>query len=139
MTDAKSQQVRRITLAQWQAEGRERYGDNVAMWKFKCPSCGFVQTGMDYKAYNTPLKNIDLRLAFSCIGRTIEDLGIGLPVVEFGEEHKGYGCNYAGGGLFRIAPTEVLFGIAKESGEDALRPVFDWADPAPIKEAKKPW
>lgn len=129
--NAQPQKVRRLTIEEWHAEGRARYGDNVVMWKFRCPSCGFVQSALDYRSWNFNVKEIDLRLAFSCIGRSIAERGLALPIVEFMESHKGYGCNYAGGGLFRIAPVEVVFGISKETGEEAIRPVFDWADPAP--------
>lgn len=127
---------RRLTLAEWQAEGRARYGDNVALWKFVCPSCGFIQSAMDYRAWNTPVRAIVVRLGFSCIGRTIAELNMKLPVVAFMERHLGYGCNYAGGGLFRINPVEVVFGISGETGEEATRPVFDWAHPIPKEEVR---
>lgn len=129
---------RRVTLNLWQQEGRARYGNNVALWKFKCPSCGMVQSAMDYRAYNIPIRAIDVRLAFSCLGRSIAELKLPVNVVEFMEANEGYGCNYSGGGLFRIAPLEVVFGIAQETGEEATRPMFDWADPAPYQLVREP-
>jgi len=128
---AKTKEPRRVHLDVWQGEGRRLYGDNVATWKFRCPSCGHVQTAMDFKSYGVPIRSIDTRLAFSCIGRSIAELHPALPVAEMWGTDLGYGCNYAGGGLFRINPTVIVFGIAKETGEEATRPVFDWADPLP--------
>lgn len=120
--------VRRITLADWQAEGTVRYGPNIVTWKFKCPSCGLVQSAIDYRAWNTPIRAIDVRLAFSCIGLTIRERNLMLPVVGFMEHSLGYGCEYAGGSFPRVAPLEVVFGISGETGEDAIRPMFGWAD-----------
>lgn len=126
---------RRLTVEAWQLEGAAKYGPNVMLWKFRCPSCGMVQSGMDYRSWNANVREIDVRLAFSCIGRLISERNINLPVVDFMEKSVGYGCNYAGGGLFRVAPLEVVFGINGETGAEAIRPVFDWADPVPGSQA----
>lgn len=126
---------RRIALDAWHVEGRRLYGPNAVKWKFRCPSCGFVQTAEDFRAYNAPIRDIDLRLGFSCIGRTILAACPTAEVVEFMEPNKGFGCNYAGGGLFRINPVEVVYGIVAETQEPGIRETFEWADPLP-EEAK---
>lgn len=38
---------RRITLAQWVAEGTRRYGKDMRAWAFRCPACGMAQTAHD--------------------------------------------------------------------------------------------
>lgn len=111
---------RRVTLDEWQAEGRRLFGDNVNAWRFKCPSCGFVQTRQDFLAYGVPVRDVDRRLGFSCIGRSINQTCRGVAVVVgFMEAHVGYGCDYAGGGLFRINPVEVVY-------QDGIHEVFEW-------------
>jgi hypothetical protein len=111
---------RRVTIEEWHAEGRARFGDDVNNWRFVCPSCGFVQTRRDFLAYGVPERDVDRRLAFSCVGRSVlQTCADAAEVVDFAEPHKGYGCNYAGGGLFRINPVEVVY-------LDGIHEVFDW-------------
>jgi len=111
---------RRVTIEEWHAEARARFGDDPNKWRFKCPSCGFVQTRLDFLAYGVPRHDVDRRLGFSCIGRSIlQTCRDSSDVVEFMEANRGYGCNYAGGGLFRINPVEVVY-------LDGIHEVFDW-------------
>lgn len=119
---------RRVTLDEWHVEGARRYGPNMVNWKFRCPSCGFVQSAEDWRAYGAPVRDIDRQLAFSCIGRRIQVVCSTADVVGFGDPHRGYGCDYAGGGLFRINPVEVVYGVLKDSGEAGIRETFEWAD-----------
>lgn len=119
----------RTNLCAWQKRGAKLYGPNVALWKFKCPSCGQIQTGEDWKAAGADIRDIDRMLAFSCIGRQWLRLnGLDYDVVEFMEKTKGKGCNYAGHGLFRVAPLEVVYGTNKATGEPETRLTFDFAD-----------
>lgn len=39
-----------VTLEQWEAEGERLYGKNRLEWRFKCPTCGHVQTPQEFKA-----------------------------------------------------------------------------------------
>ena len=73
----------------WRAEGQRRFGPDVMKWRFICPVCKTIQTPQDYK--DTGAK--ETVVAFSCIGRWN-----GLT----------RGCDYAGGGLFRLNPVHVV-------------------------------
>jgi hypothetical protein len=108
---------RPVQHADWIEEGKARFGPDVRKWRFKCPSCGHVQTFEDFVALGMNPNQAQTIVGFSCIGRWRTSTA--LNVVGFGELDKGSGCNYAGGGLFRIAPTLVKF----EGGE---RYTFGW-------------
>jgi hypothetical protein len=84
-----STEVRTITVEEWEAEGAQLFGENIKEWKFKCPVCGHVATPNDWRAARAPFGAI----AFSCLGRW----------------KKGVGCDYAGGGLFRLNPVMVKY------------------------------
>lgn len=43
-----------ITWQDWVADGRQRFGDNVADWAFICPVCGLRQTIRDFKKQSIP-------------------------------------------------------------------------------------
>lgn len=101
---------RRLTIEEWHREALALFGDDPNNWRFVCPSCGFVQTRRDFLAYGVPERDVDRRLGFSCVGRSVnQTCRDAAVVVDFMEPHKGYGCNYAGGGLFRINPVEVVY------------------------------
>ena len=87
-----------MTKAEWEAEGKKRFGNNQMKWKFKCPSCGHIASVQDYKNAGAS-ENV---VAFSCIGRYLKNK----PREAFGEKGKGP-CNYAGGGLIGLNPIEV--------------------------------
>jgi hypothetical protein len=114
---------RRVTIEEWHREARSLFGDDPNAWKFICPSCGFVQTRRDFLAYGVPERDVDRRLAFSCIGRTILDACPTADVVDFMDPHRGFGCNYAGGGLFRINPVEVVY----DPKQAEVHTVFEFA------------
>lgn len=105
----------RITQARWLEEFRERGPAREV--KFKCPSCGHPQSIGDYEALGIPRKQWERVIAFSCIGRSMPDE---VPIAEFGESPGP--CNYAGGGLLRIAPVCVVLPDGSE------RPTFDFAE-----------
>lgn len=125
---------RRVGIDAWQMEGARRYGRNVTKWRFVCPACGFAQTAEDWRSYAAPMRTIDRQLGFNCIGNRIKSVCPTADVVDFGEPHRGFGCLYQGGGLFRINPVEVVYGQLRDSDEPAVRETFEWADPLP-KEA----
>ena len=86
-----------MTLEEWKAEARRRFGDNPLDWKFTCPVCKYVQSVRECRDAGHPEGSI----GFSCIGRS-------LPECRRAFEEKGKGpCNYAGGGLFRLNPILV--------------------------------
>ncbi len=107
-----------MTLAEWQAEGRRRFGEDSNNWKFVCPICGRVASAQDWRDAGAD----DGEIAFSCIGRRIDG-----SREAFG--HTGPGpCNYTGGGLFALNPIAVNFpnGLSMNA--------FAFADPEELKE-----
>lgn len=86
MTVSEFHQKFYVLHADWVQEAVRRFGRDPKLWRFKCPVCGHVATVADYVAAGAPEGSI----GFSCIGRWTGD-----------------GCNYAGGGLFRINPVRV--------------------------------
>lgn len=108
-----------ITLSheQWLAEAERRYGKSLRLIRFVCPSCGYLQSGIDFLDLGCTPEEAARVVGFSCIGRKLR--------VCQGAFTGGPGpCNYAGGGLFRIAPVRVL--IDGPEQEEIM--VFDFAD-----------
>jgi hypothetical protein len=101
---------KRMTLAEWEAEGKRRFGENKMAWRFVCPSCGHVATPADWKAAGAGPGEV----AFSCVGRHMD------RAVTLGERPGP--CNYAGGGLFRLNPVIVTTPDGKEEA------YFDFAE-----------
>lgn len=100
--------VKVIKYKDWMAELKEKFGENPDNWKFKCPSCGHVQSVADFKAIGK-----DPNYAFSnCIGRFTGN-----------NDHTGkYGCNYTVNGFISLNKTTVI-------NEDYLPvKVFEMAD-----------
>lgn len=100
-----------MTREEWMAEARERFGDDPSKWRFVCPVCGTVQTAESFKAH-TELDGGQISgvLGFSCIGRFAVG-GCDRPGLGDRAERTGkgtaIGCNYTGGGLFKLNPVEV--------------------------------
>lgn len=105
--------ARSLPHAEWIAEGRARYGSDWKAWAFVCPSCGQRQTIGEMISAGMP----ESMFAFSCIGRALNS------EVELGKPTQGHGCNYAGGGLFKLNPVTVTL----PAGD---RYTFEWADDA---------
>ena len=96
--------MRKQTIEEWKAEGNAMYGADPKKWKFKCPSCGHIQTGEDFEK----IEKVESwqKVYKECIGRYVE----------------GEVCNWAAYGLFRTLGkgrivgdnnTEI-FGFAEE-------------------------
>lgn len=87
-----------MTYQEWIAEAERRFGTDCMKWRFVCPVCKHVQSVQDYKDAGAP----ETAAAFSCVGRW-------LPNQRDAFERDGVGpCNYAGGGLLRLNPVEVV-------------------------------
>jgi len=87
-----------MTKDEWIAEGKLRFGDDTLQWRFVCPSCGHIASVKDWREANAP----DGAIAFSCVGRYAN-----------GDDSKTFNknggpCQYAGGGLFRLNPVQVI-------------------------------
>lgn len=81
------------TRDEWVAEGKRLFGGevngtDVLRWRFKCPKCGNIATGQDFK--DAGCKSADV-IYTHCIGRYVE----------------GKGCDWAATGLFDICNVHV--------------------------------
>ena len=90
------QSTRTITHAEWVAEAKAKYGNNMLDWVFKCPSCGHITKGQDWRDLNA-----DEDYATSCIGRSTT------PPSKNHIGSKVGPCNYAGYGLFQLNPVTI--------------------------------
>jgi len=86
---------RRLTFAEWSAEGERRFGADRRQWRFVCPSCGHVASVAEWMGAGAP----EGAVAFSCVGRY-------LPTCSEMCVRPGP-CNYAGGGLIGLNPWTV--------------------------------
>ncbi|MEG1562184.1 MAG: VVA0879 family protein [Bacteroides sp.] len=90
------------TPEEWRVEGKRRFGGNFEDWKFKCPSCGNIASGKEYKEAGAEPND----MYQNCIGR-------------FNGKTKG--CDWAAYGLFDICTVHIQH-------DDGLVPVFDFAE-----------
>lgn len=101
-------QYRKLTQAELLAELRQRFGDDPMGWAFKCPRCGDIATGRDFREAleahphqhrsGEPVTASDV-LGKECIGRTLGALGAN-------GKYTGRGCDWTAHGLFR-GPWEI--------------------------------
>lgn len=90
--------MKRMTYAEWKAEGTRRFGKDMTQWRFVCPSCGVTTAVHEWLAVNEREA-----IAFNCIGRATGSKQTILP------RPPAQGpCNYTGGGLFKLNPVEVV-------------------------------
>ena len=97
-----NKKIRRISLAEWLAEGESQFGKDKRKWRFRCPNCGETQTAQDF--IDAGIAEPETKAFCSCIGHW-----------------RGMrGCNYTVLGLFQMHQTEVF-----DAGRVAF--VFEWA------------
>ncbi|MBT8454165.1 MAG: hypothetical protein KJO40_19535 [Deltaproteobacteria bacterium] len=99
-----------LTREQWMERARELFGDEPRDWKVVCPVCGTVQSCRDFEEHtDIPKEQISGYMGFSCIGRWArggcEHEGIMGKADKPGPDRMG--CDYAGGGLFKLNPVTV--------------------------------
>lgn len=95
----------KMTHAEWNALGEKLYGEDRTKWEFRCVNCGHVQSHAAVKARDLTIGDTSNWIYFSCEGRM----------------HKGHGCDWTLGGLFRIHKRVVVHDDGEES------PVFLFA------------
>lgn len=78
---------RKLTRKEWLDEGERLFGASYANWKFKCPRCGNVASGQEFKDLNLDPN----QMYRECIGRHV----------------KGKGCDWAAYGLLDICKVHV--------------------------------
>jgi len=97
-----------VPVAEWLAQAKALFGDDVMAWRFECPICHHVQTPGDFKAIG-----VDPQASYrECIGRHKSDRASHLGATQ--------PCDYATYGLFRIGNTVIT-----ETGEPVT--VFPFA------------
>uniref|UniRef100_A0A6M3JLZ7 Uncharacterized protein n=1 Tax=viral metagenome TaxID=1070528 RepID=A0A6M3JLZ7_9ZZZZ len=96
--------MKTITRDEWKSEGDRLYG-NFKNWKFKCVSCGTVQTMQDFIDAGIPADRAGNFVYQECIGRHTKEKG----------------CDWCLYGLFQIHTKEVEF-------EGTKVPVFEFAE-----------
>lgn len=89
-TKAKTDERRTISFVEWQAEGVEKFGEDMHQWRFKCPVCEETQSFREFLDHK--IENGRDKFFFSCIGRYVKDRG----------------CDWTLGGLFQLHKTEVI-------------------------------
>lgn len=103
------------TLKEWLDEGKERFGDDFLKWRFKCPACGHVASGQDFKDAGADPND----MYQACIGR---HNGKGADGMKGKDE--GFGCNWAAFGLFgNLSKGRV---VVTPEGKEVE--VFDFAE-----------
>lgn len=75
------------TKEEWLAEGERLFGTDYTKYRFKCPCCGNVATGQEFKDLGAKVNSIYCE----CIGRYTKDKG----------------CAWAAYGLFDICKVDV--------------------------------
>lgn len=106
----------KLTHAEFLADARDRFGDNPADWAFKCPNCGDIATGRDFRkalSEHPPERKGQAVIASDvmgqeCIGRT---LGV----------DSERGCDWAAYGLLP-GPCEVVMPDGQSSWTFELAP-----------------
>ncbi|MFJ4785090.1 VVA0879 family protein [Streptomyces sp. NPDC088794] len=101
MTDT---QTRELTQAELIAEATERFGSDPLKWAFRCPSCGDIANGEDFRQALAEHPRTNLRtdepliasdiVGRECIGRTLGALA------KARSKYTGRGCDWAAYGLF---------------------------------------
>ncbi len=111
--------IPRMTVEEWRAEGRRRFGENFDEWKAVCPICGNVQSVGDFRQFKDRGATPDTTFQ-QCIGRFTTG-----PIYRgFGENKKDapkQPCDYAIFGLFRLPGVIVVL-----DGKEVL--LFAFAD-----------
>lgn len=75
------------TAVEWLAEGQRLFGSDYENYRFRCPKCGNIAEGREFKALGlNPNK-----MYCECIGRHVKDKG----------------CDWAAYGLFDICKVHV--------------------------------
>ena len=80
-------QDKTFTKTEWVAEGKRLFGNDYANWRFKCPKCGNVARGSEFRDVGARPDD----MAKCCIGRFVRDRG----------------CDWAAFGLFDICKVHV--------------------------------
>ena len=104
---SKKNRITQMTYREWVRQTKLLFGEDSSKWRFKCPSCGHVQSIESIREHDPSLKIDDVAqwIQYHCEGRT----------------NKGQGCDWSLGGLFHIHTLEII-----TDGES--HPSFEFAE-----------
>lgn len=105
--------MKKQSIGEFIKQAEELFGKDRKQWRFRCISCGGVQSYNDFKEAGVE-EDLDGLVHFSCIGRFVE----------------GRGCNWTLGGFLTIHEKEVT-GLDENS-----HPVFNF-DGEPYSEERE--
>lgn len=57
--------MKKYTKSEWISEGIKRFGQDFSNWKFKCPHCGNVASGKEFRDLGVEDPNV---MYLECIG-----------------------------------------------------------------------
>lgn len=103
-----------VTLEEWRADGRRRFGDDPHDWSFVCPRCGDVYTGREFHDtfHEAGLEGEWVNhFGRICLGRMLGALDKSIPKGKY----TGRGCDWCAFGLFR-GPVIVEMGNGETAG-----------------------
>jgi len=85
----------KLEYKKWIEKAKELFGKDSYNWKFKCPSCGHIQSINSMLKHTPSLKAVEIEnmVFVNCEGRY----------------NAKYGCDWTLGGLFQIHKVEVNF------------------------------
>lgn len=106
-----------VGVAEWLNEGRRLFGEDYNQWRFKCPVCGNIQTGADFRSAGVDPQNVYQE----CIGRHMPDRAKNLGSTPAKDKSKSP-CDYAAYGLFTFGRR-----VMPEGGKKATE-VFPFAE-----------
>ena len=82
--------MKTLSVKDWRSKAEKLFGKDMKQWRFKCVSCGNIQTIQDF--IDADIDAPVCKAHFSCIGRW----------------KKGVGCDWTLGGLLQIHEQEVV-------------------------------
>ena len=107
---------------EWLEKAKKLYGENPGDWKFKCPICHTIQTAKDFVNAGLSKEEASTSIAQECIGRYLPEKQKAFGDRKKDKFVKGVPCNYAGYGLFKLNPIEIIM-------DDGTKyQAFDFAD-----------
>ena len=86
-----------ISLDDWQAKGKELFGEDYMRWRFVCPGCGNIATVEDFRQFKDKGASPNDAVQ-ACIGR--------FSGGDWAKKTKP--CNYAAYGLLHLSPLVVV-------------------------------
>lgn len=86
----------KYTEKEWKKKLSKMFGENVLDWKFKCPACGKITSGKEFKEAGAQPNDIYQK----CIGNFKRQ---GKPDKENNEN----GCNWKAYGLFKLGDVVI--------------------------------